>query len=103
MRNESILRANRVGTPWDDGEERESERAREAAGEEREVTMGPVEALVLRAWGHGTRIDAGDHRCPAGHADALCDVLTEARSLDVGIPMQMRYGCLGCPMVSRSC
>ena len=37
MRNESILRANRVGTPWDDGEERESERAREAAGDERDM------------------------------------------------------------------
>lgn len=43
--------------------------------------MGPIEELVLRAWGHGTRIDAGRHRMPDENADALLSVLDDARRL----------------------
>lgn len=44
--------------------------------------MGPVEELMLRAWGHGIRIDAGDRGDPTGHAIGLASCLDEARKLD---------------------
>lgn len=44
--------------------------------------MGPIEELVLRAWGHGVRIDAGDAARPDAHAETLMSLLVEARRVD---------------------
>jgi hypothetical protein len=62
--------------------------------------IGPVEALVLKAWGHGIRIDAGDAGNPEGHSATLLAILDEARKLD---NPGNRNGCLGCPMVNGEC
>ena len=44
--------------------------------------MGPAEKLVVRAWGLGIRIDAGDRGKSDEHAKALLALLEEARRLD---------------------
>lgn len=45
--------------------------------------MGPSEALVLRAWGHGVHIDPTRmDRKPKEYAAALVVMIDEARRLD---------------------
>jgi hypothetical protein len=44
--------------------------------------IGEVEALVLRAWGHGVRIDAGDKDNPEAHSKELLEILMKAREID---------------------
>jgi len=59
--------------------------------------MGPIEKLVLQAWGHGVQIDTIYSNC---HAVVLRAVIDEARKLD---DVSNRHGCLGCPMVDGKC
>jgi hypothetical protein len=44
--------------------------------------MGPVEQLVLRAWGLGVRIGEAGAEKPGAQARSLGDVLDKARELD---------------------
>lgn len=58
--------------------------------------MGPVEDLVLRAWGRGVRIDSDG---PEIHAVGLVDLLHKARNIDKVHPwhafLRARMRCLG--------
>ena len=43
--------------------------------------MGPIEELVVRAWGIGVRIDAGDRGRPGEQSRKLLAALDDARRL----------------------
>ena len=59
--------------------------------------MGPIEALVLRAWGRGIRIDAGDKGEVGEHSAALVAILDEARVLDSRkVSDETTATCFGC-------